>query len=60
MTLPEGEGYLMRPALRGVYRMESIIDGTLDLEHVVLANEALDAMDENERRYYRWVEQQRK
>jgi hypothetical protein len=50
--LADGEGYLMRPVLRGVYRMESLIDGTLDLEHVALANDALDAMDENERRYH--------
>lgn len=40
----------MRPAVRGVYRMESLLDGTLDLEHVLLANEALDVLDENERR----------
>lgn len=42
----------MRPVLRGVFRMESLIDGTLDLEHVVLANEALDVLDENERRLH--------
>jgi hypothetical protein len=40
----------MRPALRGVCRMESLLDGTLDLEAVALANEALDVMDENGRR----------
>jgi hypothetical protein len=42
----------MRPVLRGVFRMESLIDGTLDLEHVALANDALDVMEENERRWY--------
>ena len=50
----------MRPVLRGVYRMESLLDGTLDLEHVALANEALDVIDENERRYHRWSEQRRR
>lgn len=50
----------MRPALRGVYRLESLIDGTLDLEHVALANEALDVMDENERRIRSWQEAQRR
>jgi hypothetical protein len=50
----------MRPALRGVYRMESLIDGTLDLENVMMANEALDVMDENERRLYRWREAARR
>ena len=60
MNLADGEGYLMRPALRGVYRLESLIDGTLDLEHVALANEALDVMDENERRIRSWQEAQRR
>jgi len=41
----------MRPVLRGVFRMESLLDGTLDLEHVALANDALDCQDENERRW---------
>lgn len=50
MSLPDGEGLLMNPVLRGVYRMESLLDGTLDLEHVYLANDALDVQDENERR----------
>jgi hypothetical protein len=40
----------MRPAIRGVFRMESLLDGTLDLEAVALANDALDAFDENDRR----------
>jgi hypothetical protein len=48
----------MRPVLRGVFRMESLIDGTLDLEHVALANAALDAQDENERRWRRHNERQ--
>jgi hypothetical protein len=41
----------MRPCLRGVYRLESLLDGTLDLEHVLLANDAIDVQDENERRW---------
>lgn len=40
----------MRPALRGVCRMESLLDGTLNLYHVALMNDALDVDDENERR----------
>ena len=40
----------MRPVLRGVYRMESLLDGTIDLEHVALAHHALDVEAENERR----------
>ena len=50
VSLPDGEGVLMNPVLRGVFRFESLIDGTLDLEHVYMANDALDVQDENERR----------
>jgi hypothetical protein len=50
VTLPDGEGYLLRPVLRGVCRLESLYDGSLDLEAIALANDALDALDENERR----------
>lgn len=50
--MPDGEDYIMRPALAGLCRVESLIDGTLDLEHVALANEALDVKEENERRHY--------
>jgi hypothetical protein len=38
--------------------MESLMDGTLDLECVLLANDYLDVVDENERRYIAWREQQ--
>ena len=40
----------MRPVIRGVFRLESLLDGTLDLEQVALANDALDVVDENENR----------
>lgn len=40
----------MRPVLRGLYRMESLKNGALDLLDVVKANEALDVEYENQRR----------
>jgi hypothetical protein len=40
----------MRPVLRGLCKLESLFDGTLDLEQIALANDALDVMDENDRR----------
>lgn len=40
----------MRPVLKGMIRMESLYDGTLDLEQVALANDVLDVAEENERR----------
>ena len=59
MKLSDGEGYLMRPTVKGMYRMEALIDGTLDLEHVMLANDYLDVLDENERRYQAYLERKR-
>ena len=48
----------MRPCFKGMYRMESLLDGTIDLEHVMLANDYLDVVDENERRYIAAKERQ--
>jgi hypothetical protein len=42
----------MRPVLRGMCKMESLLDGTLSLEHVALMNDALDVRDENEARWH--------
>jgi hypothetical protein len=57
--MTDGEFYLMRPALHGIYRLESLIDGSLDLEHVTMANDALDVKEENERRYQAMLERER-
>jgi len=51
--MPDDEDFLMRPVLRGMCRLESLIDGTLDLTDLAWANEALDVHDENERRVRR-------
>lgn len=48
--MPDGEGYLMRPVLRGMIRMESLYDGTVDLAKVALANMAIDVEQENQAR----------
>lgn len=37
-----GEDYLFRPLLEGMYKLESLKDGTLSLLDVVKCNEALD------------------
>lgn len=50
VQLPGGEDWLLRPVLRGMCRLESLFDGALSLEQIALANDALDAADENERR----------
>lgn len=50
MAMAEQEDWLMRPALRGLCRYESLKDGTLDLADIALLNEALDVEAENEYR----------
>jgi len=57
--MPDGEGYLLRPVAKGMCRLESLLDGTLDLEHIMLANDYLDIIDENDRRLHRYFERQR-
>jgi hypothetical protein len=51
VSLPDGEDYLMRPVLAGMCRLESLLDGTLDLGDIAWANDALAVKAENERRY---------
>ena len=51
------EDWLMRPILRGMCKMESLIDGTLSLEDIDLCNEALDVQDENEWRIRQAMEE---
>jgi hypothetical protein len=48
--MPDGLDWLYRPALRGMYKIESLKDGSLDLEDVAEANEALDIEAENQAR----------
>lgn len=49
--MPDGEEFYLRPVLRGMCRFESLLDGTLSLEHIAIMNEYLDVQDENEARY---------
>lgn len=48
--MADGEFWLLRPSLRGMCKLESLLDGTLTLEDVAMANEALDVQDENDYR----------
>jgi hypothetical protein len=45
-----GEDWLLRPALEGLCKYESLKDGTLDLLDVAKMNDALDVRFENEMR----------
>lgn len=45
------EDWVMRPAVEGVCRYESLIDGTLSLEDVARMNDALDVRDINREKH---------
>lgn len=49
--MDEGEDWIMRPAIEGVCKYESLRDCTLDLEDVARMNAALDVKAENEKRF---------
>jgi len=57
--MTDGEDWLLRPVIAGCCRYESLVDGTLSLEDVMLMNEALDVQTENERRYLDAKERER-
>lgn len=54
--MPDGMNWLMRPVVRNMMRIESLIDGSVDLLHVALCNDALDVQDENEARMHAALE----
>lgn len=46
--MPDGMDWLLRPAIHGMCKYESLKDGTLDIADVALMNDALDVRAENE------------
>lgn len=53
-----GEDWLLRPVDAGWCKFESLLDCTLDLEHVAKMNDALDVKAENEKRARKAQEKQ--
>ena len=51
VSLPDGEDWLMSPIIKGLCRFESLVDGKLTLADFALMNDALDVVEENDRRY---------
>lgn len=51
VEMPDGMDWLLRPAVCGMCRYESLKDGTLDLADIALMNDVLDVKAENETRY---------
>lgn len=57
MSMADDEGFLMAPVLNGMCRLESLIDGALDLEHIAWANDAIAVREENRARQYQAQEE---
>jgi hypothetical protein len=57
MSMPNDEGFLMAPVLNGMCRLESLLDGTLSLEHIAWANDALAVREENKARQQQAAEE---
>jgi hypothetical protein len=57
MKMPDDEGYLMAPVLNGMCKLESLIDCTLDLEHIAWANDAIAVREENKAREHNAMEE---
>jgi hypothetical protein len=52
MSMADEEGFLMAPVLNGMCQLESLLNGTLDLEHIAWANDAIAIREENKARQY--------
>jgi hypothetical protein len=57
MSMANDEGFLMAPVLNGLCRLESLLDGTLSLEHIAWANDALAVREENKARQQQAAEE---
>jgi hypothetical protein len=51
VSLPGGEGWLLRPVAKGWCKYESLLDCTLTLADLALMNDAIDVQEENEMRF---------
>jgi hypothetical protein len=49
--MDDGLDWVFRPVLRGVFRGESLFDGTVGMMELAMANQALDVQDENQYLY---------
>lgn len=56
VSMPNVEDWLFRPVLRGLCKLESLYDGTLRIEQIAKANDALDVEEENQARMRKELE----
>lgn len=47
----DDEDWVIKPAVEGLCKYESLKDGTLDLADVARMNDAIDVRNENQERY---------
>lgn len=50
VSMGDHSDWVLRPALRGLCKYESLVDGTLGLYDVAVMNEGIDVEAENQRR----------
>lgn len=53
--MADGEGWVMRPVMRGLCSYESLTNGAIDLCDIARMNDAIDIDDENRRRISEWA-----
>lgn len=50
VEMQDGLDFIMRPVLRHMCQYESLLNGTLRMVDLARLNDAIDVLDENERR----------
>ncbi len=58
VTMPDEEGWLYRPVMRGLIRYESLLDGTVGMVDLAVLNDLIDVQDENDARARKSVEEE--
>jgi hypothetical protein len=56
--MPDDEGWLYRPMMRGLCRYESLLDGSIGMVDLAVMNDLVDVQDENDARARRAAEEQ--
>lgn len=54
--MADGEGWVLRPVMRGLCTYESLKNGAVDLCDIARMNDAIDIDDENRKRIAEWAD----
>lgn len=55
--MPDDEGWLYRPMMRGLCKYESLLDGSIGMVDLAVMNDLIDVQDENDARARRSSEE---